>query len=360
MKRNWLLVFIPVALGLWWGRATSILVFVTSALAIVPLAGLMGDATEALARYLGACWGGLLNASLGNAPEIIISLFALHQGLVPIVKASITGSIVGNLLLGLGISMFTGGLKHGKQTFDRSIASMNAGLLTLAAFGMIIPAVFHYSKSAPTRGISLHIAGVMALVYTASMIYTIITNRPVMGKEAVQAELPAEETKPDPTEPVWSRNQALGMLALVTIALAIMSEVLTDTIQPAADAMGLTPLFAGVFLLAVVSNAAELFNAVRFARKNHMDLALGITVGASIQVALVVAPVLVFAGYFLGKDMDLLFSHFEIVAIALAVIVTRTLTVDGNSNWLEGLMLIAVYFMLGVAFFHLPVRIPAT
>ncbi len=352
-KLHLLLAFIPIAVGLRWAHADPVLVFVCSALALVPLAGLMGDATEALSTYLGPTYGGLLNASLGNAPEIIISMFALKQGLVPIVKASITGSIIGNLLLGLGMSMYVGGLRNGHQTFSVGVAKMNSGLLTLAAVGLIIPAVFEATSHGEGRAISPQIAGVLFFLYVASVAFTIATNRAIIGKEAVEAES-GQPPKPEGGEGRWSQSKAIGVLAAVAVALAFMSEILTDAIEPASEAIGLTPLFAGVFLLAAVGNAAEIINAIRFARKGHMDLAIGVTVGASIQVALVVAPVLILLGALLGHPMDLLFSNFEVAAIALAVYITRNLTVDGETNWLEGLMLMAVYLMLGFGFYHLP------
>jgi Ca2+:H+ antiporter len=353
-KIHWLLAFIPIALAMHWFEASPVLTFACSALALVPLAALMGDATEALSSYLGPTYGGLLNASLGNAPEIIISFFALKQGLVGIVKASITGSIIGNLLLGLGLSMFVGGLRNGVQVFDVALAKMNSGLLTLAAIGLIIPAVFESSSRGDARAISAEIAGVLFFLYVSSLIYTIITDRPVMGLEAVEAETGQGPEPEGGGERHWSKEKAIGILAAVSVALAFMSEVLTDALLPASNLIGLTPTFAGIFLLAAVGNAAEIINAVRFARKGQMDLAIGVTVGASLQVALVVAPILVFFGFLLHQPMDLNFSTFEVVAIALAVFVTRNLTIDGESNWLEGLMLLALYFMLGVGFFYLP------
>ena len=360
MKLNWLLVFIPIAIALDFLKFNPILVFAISALAIVPLAGLMGDATEALAEYLGPTLGALLNATLGNAPEIIISLFALNRGLIGIVKSSLTGSIIGNLLLGLGLSMVAGGLKVKVQRFDSHVARINGALLVLASFGLIIPAIYRMSPVAgadPSRHVSREIAVILFLVYIGSVVFTLITNKPVVGKAGVKAEKEEKGVSPEELDEVevgWSRNKALAILSVVTIALAIMSEVLTGAIEPAAESLGLTPLFAGVFLLAVVGNAAELLNAVRFARADKMDLAIGITVGASTQVALLVAPVLVFAGVFLGQDMNLLFTRFEMWAVVLAVFITRTLIYDGESTWLEGLMLIAIFLMLGIGFFHLP------
>ena len=358
MTLNWLLVFLPVGIGLNWFGASPILVFLASALAIVPLAGLMGDATEALAKFLGPTVGGLLNASLGNAPEIIISGFALHAGLVNMVKSSLTGSIIGNLLLGLGVAFFAGGIKHRRnQQFDTYAARLTTALLTLASFGLIIPAATRFSASA-SRTISREVAAILFLVYLASLVAIFVTRKPVIGKEGVKANLKEMEERPDEAEAQsetgWSRNKALGILAAVTIALAIMSEILTGALEPASESLHLTPLFAGVFLLALVGNAAELFNAIRFARKDQMDLCIGITVGASTQVGLVVAPVLVFLGVIMGQNMDLIFSPLELIAIVMAIYLTRNLTYDGESSWLEGLMLIGVYILFGIGFLYHP------
>jgi Ca2+:H+ antiporter len=355
---NWLLAFIPIGLGLHWFGASPVLVFLASALAIVPLAGLMGDATEVLAKYLGPTVGGLLNATLGNAPEIIISSFALHAGLVSMVKSSLTGSIIGNLLFGLGIAFFVGGLRHRPvQRFDPQAARRSSALLTLASFGLIIPAVTRFSARA-SREISLEISVVLFLVYLASLVAIFVAQKPVLGKEGVKASLKEKGARSDEVsaqpEVGWSRNQALGILAAVTLGLAIMSEVLTGALEPASESLNLTPRFAGVFLLALVGNAAELASAVRFARKDQMDLCVGVTVGAGVQVGLLVAPVLVFLGMIMGQNMDLIFSPLELIAIVMAIYLTRNLTYDGESNWLEGLMLVAVYLMFGIGFYHHP------
>jgi Ca2+:H+ antiporter len=350
---KWLLVFIPVALALSWYGANPIVVFGTSALAVVPLAALMGEATDALASFVGPTWGGLLSASLGNAPEIIIGFFALRQGLVAVVKSSLVGSIIGNLLFGLGVSMIFGGIRNGTQQFDLQVANTNSGLLLLAAAGLIIPAVFYHTSTVMTREISMQIAAVLFAVYLGSLLFTLITSRPALGEEKVKAEVPGA-SEPEAMKAGWGRNKAIAILAIVTIALAFMSEILTDAIEPASRIMGLTPIFAGVFLLALVGNIAEVFNAVTFARMDKMDLSVGVTVGSSLQVALVVAPVLVFAGALLGQPMDLVFSRFEIVAVGLAVLVTKQLIGNGRSNWLEGLMLVGVYAMLAIGFFYLP------
>ncbi len=358
MKLNWLLIFIPIGLGLEWFQASPILVFLASALAIVPLAALMGDATEVLARYLGPTIGGLLNATLGNAPEIIIASFALHEGLVSMVKSSLTGSIIGNLLLGLGIAFFAGGIKTRRsQRFDPVVARQNSALLTLASFGLIIPAVTQFSAQA-TKQISHEIAFILFLVYLASLVAILISQRPVIGKEGVKASLRERGERPDEVseqaEAGWGRGKALGVLVAVTLGLALMSEILTGALEPASESLHLTPRFAGVFLRALVGNAAELAAAVRFARKDQMDLCVGVTVGASVQVGLLVAPVLVFLGMLIGQNMDLIFSPLELIAIVMAIYFTRNLTYDGESTWLEGLMLVAVYAMFGFGFYYHP------
>lgn len=351
MNLKWLLVFIPLGIALAWFHANPILVFVASALAIVPLAGLMGDATEALSRFLGPAVGGLLNATLGNAPEIIIGFFALKHGLVDMVKASITGSILGNLLFGLGVSIVAGGLKSPKQAmgFDLEAARVHSGLLMLATIGLIIPAVFNFSTTSD-REISLHIAIVLFLVYLISVVFTLTKGAPDTESDPVRIE-PGEE------ESAWSRNQALGILAAVTVGLAVMSEIMTDALDPAAKGLGFTPLFAGVFLLALVGNTAELINSVRFARQHQLDLSLGITVGGSTQIALLVAPLLVFFGNAIGQNMNLLFSQFELVAIILTVYTIINLLQAGSARWLAGVALIAVYLMLGIGFYYAPAAV---
>jgi Ca2+:H+ antiporter len=351
-------VFIPIGVGLHWFGANPILVFLASAVAIVPLARLMSDATAVLARILGPVLGGLLSATLANAPEIIVSAFALRAGLVTIVKSSLTGSILGNLLLGLGLSFFAGGITYGRnQRFDPRVARTNTALLTLASFGLIIPAVTQYS-AATIRSISHESAVILFLVYLASLVAIFWERKPLIGPEGVKANLKEREERPDEVsdeaEPTWSRNRALVVLVLVTVGLGIMSEVLTGAIEPASASLHLSPRFTGVFLLALIGNAAELWSAVRFARKDQMDLCIGVTVGASVQVGLLVAPVLVFLGVILGRDMDLIFSPLELIAIVMTIYLARNLIYDGESSWLEGLIFIGVYLMFGIGFLYSP------
>lgn len=356
MNLKWLLAFIPIGIALAWSGANPTLVFFASALAIIPLAGLMGNATEALARFLGPALGGLLNATLGNAPEIIIGFFALKQGLVDMVKASITGSMIGNLLFGLGLSLVAGGLKSPRRMlpFDPMAGRLHGGLLLLASFGLIVPAVFDFSTSSE-REISLHIAIILFLAYLLSVVFTLTKGAP----DAENDESAKEEIGPAPEaeETGWSLNKALLILAAVTIGLAVMSEIMTDAVDPAARSLGLTPLFAGVFLLALVGNTAELINSVRFARRNQLDLSIGITVGGSTQIALLVAPLLVFFGLILGQDMNLLFSPFELVAITVTVLAVKGVLDFGAATWIGGALLIAVYLMLGVGFYYAPAAV---
>ncbi len=353
MNIKWLLAFIPLGLALAWFEANPLLVFVASALAIVPLAGLMGDATEALSRFLGPTLGGLLNATLGNAPEIIIGFFALKHGLVDMVKASITGSLLGNLLFGLGVSIVAGGLMAPRTAvaFDKDDAQVHGGLLLMATFGLIIPAVFTVS-TASAREISVEVAVILFLFYVFSVAFTLFMAAPDAETKSAQPEPSAE------AGPGWGRNQALAILTAVTVALAVMSEVMTDALDPAAKAMGFTPLFAGVFLLALVGNTAEMINSIRFARQNQLDLSLGITVGGSTQMALLVAPLLVFFGLAIGQDMNLLFSKFELIAIILTTYAVITILQNGQVRWGAGVFLIGLYLMLGVGFFYAPTPSP--
>jgi Ca2+:H+ antiporter len=351
MGLNLLLVFIPIAVGLDWYGANPIAVFAAAALAIVPLAGLMGRSTEHLSTYVGATIGGLLSASLGNAPELIIAGFALKEGLVDVVKASITGSILGNTLFSLGLSMIIGGWGRERQRFNPTVAGMSGGLLFVAAVALLIPAMFHIATG-KEREVSMEISIVLFVTYILSLVFTLKTHRQLIQPGPDTSG--AEESHKASHEAPWSKGKAIAVLAGVTVVIAVVSEILVGAIEPASASIGMTPIFTGIIFLALVGNAAEAMNAVGFARKDQMDLSFGIAVGASTQVALFVAPVLVFAGYLMGKPMDLHFTAFEIVAIVLAVAIVSRLTSDGECHWMEGVMLIAVYLMLAVGFFYLP------
>lgn len=350
---SWLdlfLVFVPVTIVLELLKADHLAVFISAGLAIIPLAGILGRATEHLTAHVGAGVGGLLNASLGNAAELIIALVALREGLHDVVKASLTGSIVGNILLVLGLSMLAGGLKYERQTFNQTAAGTGASLLLLAAVGLIIPALFHFTAAdrgvAIERELSLEISFVLFAIYIMSLVFSLRTHKHVY---AGGGHDPSNQS-----EKPWSRSRSITVLTVVTVLVAVMSELLVGALDHAAKTLGLTQLFIGVILVALVGNAAEHSTAVMVAMKNKMDLALGIAVGSSLQIALLVAPVLVFASYLFGRPLDLIFTPFEVAAVTISVLIVGFVSIDGESHWMEGAMLVGVYAMLAIAFYFLP------
>ena len=349
MNLKWFLLCVPAAFAASWMDISPILVFCLSALAMIPLAQLMGDATEDLAHYLGPSVGGLLTATMGNIPDIIISIFALRHGLVEVVKASITGAIVGNLLLGVGLTCLLGGLKHrAGQRFDIKSSHLMSGLLLLSTIGLIIPAIFNFSTDSEKQ-ISLEISVVLLLTYLSSVYFTL--KNPQSEIEVPMISV-AEEDQLDQTP--RSFGQAARLLGVSTLVLAGMSEVLTDAIEPAAKMMGFTPIFTGIFLLAPLGAAAEVMNAVRFGLRDKMDLALASCIGSSTQTALLTAPVMVFVGMVLHQPMELLFSEFQVVAVFLAVGAVNNILNIGTVRWISGVKLIAVYLMLGIGFYYQP------
>jgi len=343
LNLNYLLILIPIAIGLYSFAANPLLVFAMAALTIVPLSKIVGSSTETLGAYLGPTLGGLLNASMDNAPELIIGAFALKKGLMTVVKASLTGSILGNLLLTLGLAMFAGGLRYPHQKYNVRAARLSMSMMFLAVGGLMVPALFHFTSRSAEHEISVQIAAILLLVYVLSLIYKLFTHRKLF--EAAQpAELEAVKTH--------SWRIALGLLAATTVVLALMSEVLTDALGPATKQLGINDVFAGVILLASVSNISEMMNAVVFARKNQMDLAASSVIGAATQIALLVAPALVLASLLLPTPMDLLFSRLELVALTISIFIARNMTIDGESDWLEGAMLMAVFLILGIGFYY--------
>ena len=348
---NLLLVFVPTSVTLELFHADPMLIFFSSALAIVPLASLMGKATEQLATHVGAGLGALLNASLGNAAELIIALVALREGLHDLVKASITGSIIGNILLVLGLSMVAGGLRYDRQRFNPTAAGMGSSLLLLSAIGLVVPALFHLTVPEKGLGVerelSLEMAVVLFAIYLLSLVFSLKTHHRLFSGEVTGPSQNRHQS--------WRRRRAIGVLLLVTVGIAVMSEFLVGAIQPTAARLGLTQIFVGVILVALVGNAAEHSTAVLVAMKNNMDLAFGIAVGSSLQIALFVAPVLVFASYLLGAPLDLIFTPFEVAAVTISVLVVGFVAMDGESHWMEGVMLVGVYLILAIAFYSLPV-----
>ena len=347
---DFLLIFVPTTIALEVLGADPLLVFVSAGLAIIPLAGLLGRATEYLTTHVGAGMGALLNASLGNAAELIIALVALREGLHDVVKASLTGSIIGNILLVLGVAMFAGGMKYERQKFNQTAAGMGASLLLLAAVGLIIPALFHFTASdrgaAVERELSLTISCVLFAIYISSLLFSLKTHRHLFVGEAHNAS--------DLGEQPWTRGASITVLTVVACLVALMSEILVGTLESASHQLGLTQVFVGVILVALVGNAAEHSTAVLVAVKNKMDLAFGIAVGSSLQIALLVAPLLVFASYLFGTPLDLIFTPFEVAAVTISVLSVGFVAMDGESNWMEGIMLVGVYLMLAIAFFFLP------
>lgn len=342
-----LLVFIPISLALDHFGASPILVFLTAATAVVPLTIYIGEATENLSLRLGTTLGGLLNGTMGNVPEVIIAISALRKGLEPMVKASLTGTLLSNILLILGLSIIAGGARHNTLRYSVPFAALGSKLLLLAAIGLMVPALFHFASKSEEDKISVGIAGILFLAYLASLAFTLFTHRQLFAPK--HAEGPIETGNAG-----WGPGRALMVLAVAAVGLAVESETLTGALEPTAHKLGLTATFAGIFLLASVGNISEMINAILFAWRGKMDLTLAVTLGASTQVALLVAPVVLLASHLIGHPMDLLFTQFEVMSIAIAVIVAQTMTSDGESHWLEGAMMVAVYAILGVGFFYLP------
>jgi Ca2+:H+ antiporter len=360
---SYLLLTMPLALVLRWLDAAPVWIFLTSAVAIIPLAGLMGRSTENLAESMGPGIGGLLNATFGNAAELIIALIALSRGpaMYPLVKASLTGSIIGNILLVLGLSILMGGLRHSRQQFNRTVAGMGATILALASIGLVMPTVYYflYHSERGLTGREQHnvellseeIAGILAITYVLSLVFTLVTHRHLFATG--ETALPITNTNHTPR---WSRNASLIVLLLATAGIGVMSELLVGTVEHAAQALGMTQVFVGVIVIAVIGNAAEHSTAVLTALKNKMDLSVHIAAGSSIQIALFVAPVLVFASMIMGHDraFDLHFTTMELIAVVVAAGVFALVAQDGECHWMEGVMLLAVYLIIAFTFFHLP------
>ncbi|HET8548427.1 MAG TPA: calcium/proton exchanger [Bryobacteraceae bacterium] len=350
---NWLLVMAPVTVGLHYFRSDShTLIFVSACLAILPLAGWLGTATEHLAARTGEGVGGLLNATFGNAAELIIALVALKNGLFSVVKASLTGSIIGNVLLVLGAAVLAGGIRHRNQKFNETAARIHATMLTLAAIALIVPAAYHYlaGPAAIRRelGLSTEISAVMLITYALGLVFSLHTHKHFFSGETGHAG-GGHDIR------AWPIRRSIAVLALSTAAIAWISEILVGSVENAAHALGMTSIFVGVIVVAVVGNAAEHSTAIFAAMKNRMDLSLGIAMGSSIQIALFVAPVLVFASYVVApRPMDLVFTPAEVLAIGLSILIMGQVADDGESNWMEGVQLLAVYVILGIVFYFLP------
>ncbi|MEO6067499.1 MAG: calcium/proton exchanger [Gemmatimonadota bacterium] len=342
--RYGLLLAVPASFAAAWLHAPPLLVFVLACIAVLPLAGIMGDATEHLAARTGPTMGGFLNATFGNAAELIIAIVALRAGLVQLVKASITGSILGNLLLILGLSLVAGGTRRETLTFNRTAASMSAGMLALAVVGLVFPALFHHLHPVGSEATELLMAEGVALIllatYAASLVFSLKTHRRLFGGDP----------HPLDAEP-WPVRKAVLVLGGATIGVAFEAEVLVHSVEAVTTTLGWSETFLGLIIIPFIGNAAEHATAVVVARKGQTDLALQIALGSSTQVALLIAPLLVFIGLFLGRPMNFAFSTFEVAALALATLVVAISVQDGESNWFEGVQLLAVYLMIAIAAF---------
>ncbi|MDX1994402.1 MAG: calcium/proton exchanger [bacterium] len=346
-----LLLLVPIALIGELAHWAPTTLFILSAIAIIPLAKFVGEGTEELAVHTGPQVGGLLNATLGNAAELIITIFAIREGLLDLVRASITGSIIGNLLLVLGLSLLFGGLKHGTQVFDRRNAGVNATLLVLAVAALTVPSLFDVALQqdrAAEVGLSEGVAIIMIVLYGLSIYYSFWAGR---RQTALEREPAAQEIH----QAKWSVGFALAVLAAATIGIVLMSEVLVGAVEEVTTQFGLSEFFIGIIVIPLVGNVAEHLVAVQVAYKNKMELSLAISLGSSLQIALFVAPVLVFISLLFGDILLLVFNSFELIALLTAAIIAAFVVQEGESNWLEGVMLLAVYLILGLAFFFLPV-----
>lgn len=349
-RLNLLLVFAPISWFLEVSAPESQWVFLTAAVSLIPLAGVIGKGTEELAERSGPALGGFLNATFGNAAELIIAIVALGEGHVELVKASIAGSIIGNLLLVLGLSFFLGGLGRKSQSFNRTAATNTSAMLFLGVVALVMPAVFDLTLYGTLEAhppaidrLSLSTAIVLIAAYIGSLIYAFQSHKDLFRPE------PHKHHDSGITVPA-----AVGLLAVGTVLTAIQAELLVGALEPALKQFGFTELFVGVVLVAIIGNAAEHFSAVVAARRNQMTLALEIAVGSSAQIALLVAPVVILYSFALGRPMSLIFHPFEITAIALSVFATQMVVVDGESNWVEGLQLLSVYAVIALAFYFMP------
>jgi Ca2+:H+ antiporter len=341
----WLLVFVPISLGAAVLGNQPVVVFATSCLAIIPLAGLILRATDQLALRSGPRVGGLLNATFANVPELIIGILLVRAGEYDVVKASLVGSIVGNLMLVLGASYLAGGIRYKQQRFSARSAGVHSASLLLAVAGLVMPAVFvAAARETPSQVelVSLAVAGTLITLYVASLVFT-------FGTHSYLFQIRQAEEQPD-----WSVAQATGVLLVAALLVGLTSELLVRSLEPTVQALGISKIWIGMFVVAIVGNAAEHASAILFALRNKMDVAIEITFSSSTQVALLVTPLLVFISLFIGPHglMDFVFPLFELATVTLATLLVAVITHDGRSNWLEGLQLLGVYGIVAVSLFY--------
>jgi Ca2+:H+ antiporter len=341
---SYLLVLVPVAVVLELIHAEPLSIFVTSALAILPLAGLIGHATEDLAVRTGPQIGGLLNATFGNVTELVIAFFLILEGELEVVKASITGSIIGNVLLVLGLSFLAGGWQRVEQRFSRASAGLHAASLVIAVTALLLPALFSFTPEASefrTEAVSVGVSVILITVYLLALLFTLKTHRSLF-----RSDLEHEQPK-------WSMGRALGTLAGATVFVALMSEFLVGALEPTVESIGASKLFVGLIVVPIIGNAAEHSSAVILATRNKMDVSIEIAIGSSTQIALFIAPALVFASLIVGEPMNLIFTGIEIAAVAFSAAILGFIVLDGRSNWFEGAQLLAAYAIMAVSFFFL-------
>jgi Ca2+:H+ antiporter len=362
---NYMLLFVPLAMiAEYFLHAPPTVIFLLSALALIPLAAILGEATEELSLHTGPKIGGLIQATLGNSAELIIALVALKDQHLELVRASLTGSIIGNILLVLGLSLFFGGLRNGAQYFDRTLTGMAASMLLLAVTGLIIPTLFEVLEQVAHPGtpvqvfhptgedphlkvISLGVAAVLITIYILSMIHLFTSSSAESHPGTHSTGEAAEHTAK------WDIKTALGILATATIGIVFMSEFLVDTVDPVGRSLGVRPLFLGVIAVPIVGNVAENAVAIVAARKNNVDLTMAIALGSSMQIALFVAPLLVFLSLLFGQVLTLFFSLFEVTVLGLSIMLATSIALDGESNWLEGATLLGLWIIAGLGFFFI-------
>lgn len=343
---KYLLIFIPISIIGEFMHLPPTAMFVLAALSIIPLAGLMGEATEEISFYTGPKIGGFLNATFGNATELIISFFALKAGLFDVVKASIAGSVIGNILLVLGASMLFGGLKHKNQIFNKKVIEVSSSMLLFAVIGLCIPAIFTHTidpslLNTKYEGLSIIVAIIMFVIYILSLVFSFFTHKDIYSIDH-EEEGSAK----------WSLKKSILVLAMATVLIAIESEFLVSGVDAITATLGLSEFFVGIILIPIIGNAAEHSTAIVMAMKNKMDVAVEIAVGSSLQIILFVAPVLIFLSL-LFTPMSIVFNPFELVSLIVSVLIVNRVASDGESNWLEGVQLLSVYFIIAAGFFIL-------
>ena len=345
---KYLLIFIPISFIAKFLNASGTILFLLSCASIIPLAGLMGEGTEEISFYSGPKIGGFLNGTFGNATELIISIFALKEGLFDVVKSSIAGAVIGNILLVIGASMFAGGLKYKTQKFNRKVTEVTSSMLLFAVIGLCIPALFTHSVdpnllNTRYEGLSIFVAVIMFVIYLLSLYFSFNTHKHIYAVN--ENKNSNEEYKAK-----WSLKKSIFILSIATVLIAIESEFLVNGIESITETLGWSEFFVGIILIPIIGNAAEHSTAVLMALKDQMDVGLEIAIGSSLQIILFVAPILIFISLFF-TPMSIIFNEFELIALIASVLIANRVSQDGESNWLEGIQLLAVYCIIAAAFF---------